>query len=327
MTEHDRFETFGKVKSYRLNVLPCNPDQNTSSVVGIGRFPKWLHRPLTNANTLQETRSLLSSNRLHTVCEEARCPNLLECFSKKTATFLILGKECTRACGFCDIAHSKKPVLPDIDEPERVADSCKNLGLKHVVITMVARDDLSDGGAGHLVRVIESIRKVCPDTSLELLTSDFEMNKDALEKVLLQKPEIFNHNIETVPRLSPRVRDKATFERSLEVLSFAKSHSHSLIKSGIMVGLGEAKEEVFSTLRILKETGVDIVTIGQYLQASQKKLSVKRFVHPDEFLEYEQHGLKLGIPYIFSKPFVRSSYNAEVVLKETFGRTLKLSSH
>lgn len=328
MTHRDQFEAFAKVKSYRLNTLPENPDKNAEdSVVSIGRFPKWLHRPLTERKLLKETRDVLASNRLHTVCEEARCPNLLECYSKKTATFLILGKECTRACGFCDINHSKTPQAIDENEPENVADSCEKLGLKHVVITMVARDDLPDGGASHLINVIRAIRKRQPSTTIELLTSDFEMNTDALQNVLLEKPEIFNHNIETVVRLSPKVRDKATFERSIDVLSFAKSNSQSLIKSGLMVGLGETKDEVFATLKILKDTGIDIVTIGQYLQASQKKLAVKRFVHPDEFQEYEHYGNQLGIPYIYAKPFVRSSYNAQVVLQDMNGKTMNITSH
>ena len=226
-----------------------------------------------------------------------------------------MGKECTRACGFCDIDFSKTPKALDTDEPEHVALSVKELGLKHVVITMVARDDLIDGGAMHLVKVMQAVRKNCPGVTIETLTSDFDGKQEALDIVLQEAPEIFNHNVETVPRLAPRVRHKATFERSLATLNYAKEKNHAqLVKSGIMVGLGETKDEVVEVLKKLCASGCDIVTIGQYLQASRKKLKVAEFIHPDIFKEYEEIGHSLGIRYMYTGPFVRSSYNANLVI-------------
>ena len=234
-----------------------------------GHFPEWLHRKLPASTALSQTRLSIAKNRLHTVCEEAKCPNLMECYSKKTATFLIMGKGCTRACPFCDIDFSKKPVALDENEPINVANSVLELGLKHVVITMVARDDLSDGGADHLIKVMQAVRSTCPKTTLEVLTSDFQGNIAALDCVLHQRPEIFNHNIETVRRLTPKVRHTATYERSLSLLEHAKKrNAKQLVKSGLMVGLGEEKEEIFETLHDLKKNGCDIVTIGQYLKPS-----------------------------------------------------------
>lgn len=303
----------------RLNVLPDNPDdEKAESVVGNGRFPSWLHRKLPKGGALHRTGLILSEHRLHTVCEEAKCPNLLECWSKKTATFLVMGKECSRNCGFCDIDFSKAPKPLDLDEPARVAASVKELGLKHVVITMVARDDLLDGGSSHLVQIVEAIRKNHEDVTIELLTSDFMGRKESLKCILEAKPEIFNHNIETVRSLTPRVRHKATYERTLEVLQYAaqhRFHQGMKVKSGIMVGLGETEEQVFETLEDLHRVGCDIVTIGQYLQPNAKKLMVKAFIHPDQFKKYEEYGYSIGIPYLYCGPFVRSSYNANLVLQ------------
>ncbi|MBS0635582.1 MAG: lipoyl synthase [Verrucomicrobia bacterium] len=300
-----------------MNLLPENPQKGCDdAVVGPGRFPSWLHRKMPEGNLLQVTNGIIQKKELYTVCEEAKCPNLLECYSKKTATFLILGKACTRACSFCDIDFSKAPKAPDANEPKRVAESVKELGLSHVVITMVARDDLADGGAGHLVEVIKEVRRECPNSTIETLTSDFEGNTEALDTVLNEKPEIFNHNVETVRRLSPTVRHKATFDRSLSVLSYAKQKwPEMLVKSGIMIGLGETKEEVLDTLKELKDAGCDIVTIGQYLQASRLKLRVKEFIHPDIFTEYADAGRALGISHVYAGPFVRSSYNAKLFVK------------
>lgn len=283
---------------------------DTAPIVSLGRFPKWLHRKLPTSDELFHTRDIISKKRLHTVCEEAKCPNLLECYSKKTATFLILGKSCTRACGFCDIAHSPNPIT-DHDEPEKIADSVLNLSLKHVVITMVARDDLVDGGVQHLIKVIAAIRNRC-DVTIETLTSDFAGNFDSLTLLAKSNPEIFNHNVETVERLTPRIRHKATYRRSLSVLSYMKSQGVGKVKSGIMVGLGEQKDEVFQTLKDLAENGSDIVTIGQYLQASEKKIAVKEYITPETFEEYKQYGLSLGISHMYVGPFVRSSYNASL---------------
>lgn len=293
----------------RFHILPEEP------AVSAGRFPTWLHRKLPKGNALIQTGRILEMKRLPTVCEEARCPNLLECWSKNTATFLVMGKECTRSCGFCSIDHSKTPKALELDEPERVAESAIALGLQHVVITMVARDDLIDGGAAHLAAIVAQIRKASPTTTIELLTSDFEGNENALDLMLASRPDIFNHNVETVERLTPRVRHKATYARSLQVLAYARPKSR-FVKSGLMVGLGEQKEEVEATLRDLKRVGVDIVTIGQYLQSDRRKLRVKTFVHPEQFKEYEEMGKAVGIAYVYSSPLVRSSYNAKEVFQQ-----------
>jgi len=328
MKNEDAFNINLRAAKKKLNLLPPNPENPPEErAVGLGRFPSWLHRKLPQGNHLWQTGSVVRENRLNTVCEEAKCPNLLECWSKKTATFLVMGKECTRACGFCDIDFTKTPKSLEDDEPNRIADSVTKLGLKHVVITMVARDDLSDGGASHLVRIVEAVRQSCPEVTLELLTSDFQGNHKNLKTVLQAKPEIFNHNIETVRALTPKVRHTATYEISLQVLKTAKTLSDELsgailIKSGMMVGLGESKEEVYQTLEDLKDVGCDIVTIGQYLQPHRHKLRVKEFVPPSQFLEYENYGLKIGIPYMYSGPFVRSSYNANVVIKRALGAIL-----
>lgn len=302
----------------KLNVLPQNPEvDDPENAVGRGRFPSWLHRSLPKGNGLTKTGNVLSDSRLHTVCEEAKCPNQLECWSKKTATFLVMGKECTRACGFCDIDFSKTPKPPEMDEPDRVADSVIKLGLKHVVITMVARDDLSDGGAHHLAKIIAAIRKRCADATIEILSSDFAGNKNALEVLLNAHPEIYNHNIETVRELTPRVRHKATYDRTLEMLHHAKTHSSQiLVKSGLMVGLGETEEQVFQTLRDLRDAGCDIITMGQYLQPNRQKLLVKSFITPDQFKKYEQYGYSIGIKFMYCGPFVRSSYNADMVIQQ-----------
>jgi lipoic acid synthetase len=308
----DIFETTPLVKKSKLNVLPKNPDlQKEDAVCSNGRFPSWLHRKLHKGSQLSLTSRILSENRLHTVCEEAKCPNLFECWSQKTATFLAMGKSCTRNCGFCDIDFTRMPKDLDQNEPSRIALSAKELGLKHVVITMVARDDLEDGGALHLCNIIDEVKKMCPESKIEVLTSDFEGNIKALNMVLQKNPHVFNHNIETVRSLTPRVRHKATYDRTLTVLKYARDHNPSIkIKSGLMVGLGETEDEVLQTLKDLKEAGCHIVTIGQYLQASRKKLLVKSFIEPKQFKYFEDFGKSIGIEHVFSGPFVRSSYHA-----------------
>ena len=291
----------------KLNILPENPEEKP-----LGRFPSWLHRKLPNGSQVFKTGSIVEKYRLNTVCEEAKCPNRFECFTKKTATFLALGKQCTRNCGFCDIDFSKTPLAPEHDEPERIAHSIRELGLKHAVITMVARDDLPDFGASHMAQIVKAIRRVNPNTTIELLTSDFSADFNALQTVLESRFEIFNHNIETVRRLSPRIRHTAEYDRSLQVLQFAKSSTLPLfVKSGIMVGLGETPSEVKETLMDLKKRGCDIVTIGQYLQASKIKLRVKEFITPEQFKEYDAFGSDLGLK-MYCGPFVRSSYNANL---------------
>lgn len=330
MLNADRFENGLKVKKHPPNRLPPNPENtDPEKAVGPGRFPSWLHRKLPKGQNLSQTGQFLEENRLHTVCEEAKCPNLLECWSKKTATFLVMGKDCTRSCGFCSIDFSKAPKPLEADEPKRVADAAKKLGLRHVVITMVARDDLPDGGAGHLSDVIQEVRQQISDATLEVLTSDFAGNFAAMDRVLEAGPEIFNHNIETVRSLTPRVRNKATYDRTLALLKHAKSHSKNpgmLVKSGLMVGLGETPEQVHETLRDLYQAGCDIVTIGQYLQPNSHKLLVKSFVTPDEFRSYEEYGYSLGFKHMYCGPFVRSSYNADLVVQNN-NQKLKTINH
>lgn len=292
----------------KLNVLPANPDEES-----LGRFPSWLHRKLPLGGQIFKTNGILEKYRLNTVCEEAKCPNRLECYTKKTATFLALGKECTRNCGFCSIDFTKTPKAPETDEPQRIALSVRELGLKHAVITMVARDDLPDQGAGQIAAIIHAIRQENPAVTIEVLTSDFSGNVKLLYIVLDAQPEIFNHNIETVRALSPRVRHKAEYDRTLSLLQAAKESGRvTFVKSGLMVGLGETEEQVKETLRDLARAGCDIITIGQYLQPDQNKLRVKAFVHPDQFKDYEAYGLSLGVRHMYCGPFVRSSYNANL---------------
>jgi lipoic acid synthetase len=318
MLENDSFDNKPAVKKHRLNVLPANPEIiDSEKVVGPGRFPSWLHRKIPEGSGISKTSLAIAEHRLHTVCEEAKCPNLLECWSKKTATFLVMGKECTRACGFCDIDFSKAPKSLDLSEPKRVALSVKTLGLKHVVITMVARDDLDDGGAFHLAKVIEEIKALENPPTIEVLTSDFKGNETSLDIILKSKPDIFNYNIETVRSLTPKVRHTATYERTLWLLNYVKTNrinTDMLVKSGLMVGLGEQEKEVKETIIDLKNCGCDIITIGQYLQANRHKLLVKSFVAPEQFKIYENFGLEIGVKYVYSGPFVRSSYNADLVI-------------
>lgn len=294
----------------KLNILPDNAEE------GIGRFPAYLHRSIPKGGSLFKTGAIIEKYRLNTVCEEAKCPNRFECYSKKTATFLALGSQCTRNCGFCSIDFSKTPKAPEEDEPLRIALSVKELGLKHVVITMVARDDLPDGGAAHIAEIVKAVRQENSNVTIELLTSDFSGNTSSLDTVLNVNPEVFNHNIETVRELTPRVRHKAAYDRTLQVLSYAKSSGKTPhIKSGIMVGLGETEEQVKETILDLKNAGCDIITIGHYLQPDRKKLTVKAFIPPEQFKAYEDFGHSIGIPQMYCGPFVRSSYNASEALR------------
>jgi len=286
-------------------------------------LPSWLHRKMPNKAQYSVTDNLINEKMLATVCEEAKCPNRFECYSKKTATFLLLGKICTRACGFCEIGFSKAPPPLDPEEGRKVSESVKTLGLKHVVLTQVARDDLEDGGAASIVNTINEIRKMNEDATIEVLTSDFHGNIDALDLILSAQPEIFNYNLETVRRLTPKVRHKATYDRTLFILRHAKKHlPHSFIKSGVMLGLGETEDEVFESMRDLKDVGVDIMTLGQYMRPSKRKLVVKEYVHPDKFKMFKEKGEEIGLPYVYSGPYVRSSYNAskvfdDLVLRQT----------
>ncbi len=315
MSSLDSFDPKPKIKK---NVLPMYSEEpSEDQVVGPGRFPSWLHRKLPKGNLLWDTNKILSKDRVPTVCEEAKCPNLLECFSKKTATFLTLGKECTRNCGFCDIDFSATPKPLDPGEPKQVALAAKELGLKHVVLTMVARDDLADGGADQLAKIILAVKQEIPQCTIEVLTSDFAGNTDSLDTIMATEPKIFNYNLETVKELTPRVRHKATYQRTLDTLSYIKKKSpHILVKSGMMLGLGETLEQVHQALHDLKLAGCDIVTMGQYLQPNPKKLRVKAFITPEQFEAYAQYGRSIGIKYVYSGPFVRSSYNADLVQRK-----------
>jgi lipoic acid synthetase len=301
-------------KKSPLNKLPIFKDESEDETVSLGRFPKWLHRQIPQGGHLFKTEAILEKYRLNTVCEEAKCPNRMECYSKKTATFLALGKECTRNCGFCNIDFAKQPKPPEAEEPLRIALSVKELGLKHVVITMVARDDLPDKGAKHIALIIQEIKKAVPEVSIEVLTSDFSGDLSALDLVLNESPDIFNHNIETVRSLTPRVRHKATYQRTLDILRHAKnSRKTEFVKSGIMVGLGETEEEVKETIVDLYQAGSDIITIGHYLQPHRHKLTVKAFITPDQFKKYEAFGYEIGVKHMYCGPFVRSSYNAHAI--------------
>lgn len=260
-------------------------------------------------------KSILRKRNLHTVCESARCPNIGECFSKPTATFMILGDVCTRTCGFCSIDKTQSPLLVDPHEPENIAITAKELGLKHVVVTSVTRDDLADGGAGQFALTIRAIKDNISGILVEVLTPDFEGDESALATVLEARPDIFNHNLETVPSLYPVVRPQADYLRSLNVLKRAKKWG-VMTKSGIMAGLGETKDEVKQVLRDLYDIGCDAVTIGQYLRPTRKNLEVVEYVEPEVFKEYEEYGTGIGIKHVYSGPFVRSSYNAEKLLNQ-----------
>jgi lipoic acid synthetase len=274
------------------------------------RLPPWAKKTIGHPETIHRMKAILRKKGLHTVCESARCPNMGECFTKPTATFLILGDVCTRTCGFCSIEKEQKPLRVDPDEPRNVAETVRELGLKHVVITSVTRDDLPDCGSNQFALTIKAIKGNISGILVEVLTPDF--NGRDLLTVLDAGPDIFNHNLETVPSLYPRVRPQADYKRSLKVLKRAKE-TGVMTKSGIMVGLGETREEVRGVLKDLLDAGCDAVTIGQYLRPTRKNLEVVEYVHPDVFKEYEEYGLSIGIKHVYSGPFVRSSYNAETI--------------
>jgi lipoic acid synthetase len=275
------------------------------------RLPPWIKVKLHQGENFRELNTIVTTQNLHTVCQEAHCPNIYECWNRKTATFMILGDICTRACRFCAVV-SGRPTELDLGEPLRVARSVAALGLKHAVITSVDRDDLADGGAMIFVNTIRAIRHKCPNTTIEVLTPDFQGDKRAIEMVARAKPDIFNHNVETVPRLYARVRPKADFQRSCELLSYVKSIDSTIItKSGLMVGLGETKEELIDTFKALRRHHVDVLTVGQYLRPTKKHLPVEKYYHPDEFKELKEIALSLGFAHVESGPLVRSSYHAD----------------
>jgi len=275
------------------------------------RFPDWLKKRVPASETIDEVHKILNRHHLHTVCQEARCPNLGECFSRKTATFMILGDTCTRNCRFCAVKKGT-PSPPDIKEPENVARAVAELGLSYVVITSVTRDDLPDGGAGQFAKTINAIKRLCGEKTLvEVLVPDFKGGFFSLEKVLKAHPFVLNHNLETVPRLYREVRPGADYYRSLKLLKKCKELSpHVYTKSGLMVGLGEKKEEVIEVMKDLKDASCDILTIGQYLRPSPEQLEVKEFILPEVFSYYKEIATSLGFAYVASSPFVRSSYMA-----------------
>ncbi len=277
---------------------------------GVDRRPPWLTVRMPVGGKYQELDGLMRGQRLHTVCEEARCPNIGECWSFGTATFMILGDICTRACAFCAV-RSGRPEGLDTEEPGRVAAAVAEMGIRHAVITSVDRDDLPDGGAGIFAATIRAVHQAVPTCAVEVLTPDFQGVRSSIETVLEARPEVFNHNIETVPRLFPRVRPKSLYRRSLGVLrTAAELAPASSAKSGLMVGLGESMDEVKEVLRDLREHGVRLVTIGQYLRPSLKHIRCERFWRPEEFAELREYGDRLGFDHVESGPLVRSSYHA-----------------
>lgn len=278
----------------------------------IKRLPSWLSRRMGQPSALHAMKNILRRRNLHTVCESARCPNIGECFSKPTATFMILGDVCTRQCGFCSVEKRGKSLPVDPDEPENIAVTAKELGLKHVVVTSVTRDDLADSGAMQFALTIKAVRDSIPSISIEVLTPDFKGDERCLKIVIDERPDIFNHNIETVPSLYAKVRPQADYRQSLKVIETAKKMAHNVItKSGLMVGLGETNDEIKSVLKDLLNAGCDAVTIGQYLRPSINNLEVQEYVSLEIFKEYEEYGRDIGFKYVYSGPFVRSSYNAE----------------
>jgi lipoic acid synthetase len=276
------------------------------------RLPEWLRFNLPTSSAFGRTRALLADLRLHTVCESAKCPNHWECWSKGTATFMIAGDRCTRACGFCAV-NTARPLALEPDEPARVAEATQRMGLKHVVITAVARDDLADGGAEHFRRTIEAVRAANPGIVIEVLVPDFLDKDDAIEAVLAANPEIYNHNLETVRRLTPSVRHRATYDRSLSVLRKVKEKRGEAVytKSGLMLGLGETEEEVLAAMADLRRVRCDILTLGQYLQPTLKHLPVAEFIRPDRFEHLKAVAEGMGFVHVASGPMVRSSYHAD----------------
>ncbi|MEE3349010.1 MAG: lipoyl synthase [Candidatus Gastranaerophilaceae bacterium] len=273
------------------------------------RLPDYLKRPIINTETTKNVRKILKNRCLNTVCENARCPNKNECYTKNTATFLIMGNVCTRNCRYCNIS-CQKPEPLDKEEPLHIAQAVKDLGLKYAVITSVTRDDLADGGAEHFEKCIQEIRKLSPDTKIEILTPDFKGDANALNKIIFSKPDVFNHNIETVRAVFKTARPQGDYDRSLNVLKYIKANSDITTKSGLMVGLGETVGQIEETLVDLKNAGCDIVTIGQYIQPSKEHLEVSKYYTPEEFEELQKLAQKVGIKHYQINPLVRSSYRA-----------------
>jgi lipoic acid synthetase len=282
----------------------------------VGRKPDWLKIKIQTNDDFNELKTMMRERKLNSVCEEAKCPNIHECWSNRTATFMILGKICTRACRFCAVT-SGLPNELDLEEPEHVAQSVLDMGLKHVVITSVARDDLADEGSSVFAQTIHAVRRLNPLTGIEVLIPDFGGRKELLHNVLAAKPDILNHNMETVERLSDQVRAKAKYRRSLALLHNAKDIiSGQKTKSGIMLGLGEELEEILQTMRDLREVDCNILTVGQYLQPTVKHLPIRKYYTPDEFNHIKEQGMSMGFSHVESGPLVRSSYHAHEQVKQ-----------
>jgi lipoyl synthase len=301
-----------------MQELPVIPSIDTTSRTGIKK-PNWLRVKLPVGENYRHVRNLVDTHKLHTICESGNCPNMGECWGAGTATFMILGNICTRSCGFCAVATGR-PLEVDWDEPQRVAEAIHLMKVKHAVITSVDRDELKDGGSIIWYNTIKAVRSLNPDTTLETLIPDFKGQKENIQRIIEAHPEVVSHNIETVENLTRKVRIQAKYGRSMDVLRTLKEGGMRT-KSGIMLGLGETKEEVMQTMQDLFDNGVDVVTIGQYLQPTPKHLPVQRFVHPDEFAEYREYGYQLGFDFVESGPLVRSSYHSEKHAVAGFGRT------
>jgi len=299
---------------------PRHPEKVNNPIHPIKRKPDWIRTKIFDTQNFFKTKDLINKQKLHTVCEEASCPNISECWSKKHATFMIMGDTCTRACAFCNV-KTGKPTYLDSQEPNKIALATKELNLKHVVITSVDRDDLEDGGAMHFSKVIQEIRKYNKNTTIEVLTPDFLRKGDSYKKVVMASPDVFNHNIETVPSLYKKVRPGSKYFSSVELLNSAKQINKKIFtKSGIMLGLGETKNEVIQVMDDLLSVNVDFLTIGQYLQPTTKHFPLQRYVHPHEFKELKELALSKGFLIVASSPLTRSSYHAD----EDFSKMKKL---
>lgn len=292
--------------------------ENESSVSPLKK-PNWLRVKLPIGEEYKHVRQLVDKHKLHTICESGNCPNMGECWGEGTATFMILGNICTRSCGFCAVATGR-PDAVDWDEPQRVAEAIHLMRVKHAVITSVDRDELKDGGSIIWYNTIKAVKALNPETTLETLIPDFKSQKENIQRIIDAAPEVVSHNIETTERLTRLVRVQAKYHQSMETLRILKEGGMRT-KSGIMLGLGETKEEVVQTMKDLFNNGVDVVTIGQYLQPTKKHLPVDRFIHPDEFAEYREIGYQLGLDYVESGPLVRSSYHSEKHVIPGWGRT------
>ena len=297
-----------------------HPEKVNNPINPIKKKPNWIRTKILNTSNFLSTKEIINKKNLHTVCQEANCPNISECWSKKHATFMIMGDVCTRACAFCNV-KTGKPTFLDPFEPLKIAQATKDLNLKHVVITSVDRDDLKDGGANHFSEVIKETRKINNNTTIEVLTPDFLRKGEAYRKVIMANPDVFNHNIETVPSLYRKVRPGSRYYASINLLKSVKEiNSGIFTKSGIMLGLGETKEEVLRVMEDLLLANVDFLTIGQYLQPSAKHYPLNRYIHPDEFEEFKEIALSKGFLIVSSSPLTRSSYHAD----EDFAEMKKL---